>query len=98
MIGVLQFFHANLVHFGDRSQRLTARDDVRICASWMWRRPGCSGSGGASWRRRAFSNHYARANVRDLLFQFEDLLRKRINLRILFVYLFCQRFKLSSII
>jgi hypothetical protein len=36
--------------------------------------------------------------VCDLLFQLEDLLRKRVNLRILFVYLFCQRFKLSRII
>jgi len=88
MIGVLQFFHANLVQFGDRSERLTACDDVRIRASRMWRRPGCNGSGGVSCRRRAFSNHYARANVRDLLFQFEDLLRKRVNLGILFVYLF----------
>jgi hypothetical protein len=36
--------------------------------------------------------------VCDLLFQFEDLLRERVNLGVLFVYLFCQRFKLSGII
>src|SRR6059058_909634 len=97
MVRVLQFVYGHLVHFGDRSEGLTACDDVRICAR-KWRRSSCGGSGRASCRGRAFSNHYAWANMRDLLFQLEDLLRKRVNLRILFVHLFYQRFELYSII
>lgn len=94
MISVLQFFHANFVRLGDRSECLTTRNDVSVPAG-RWR---SSCSGGAGSRRRTFSYHYAGAKVRDLLFQLEDLLRKRVNLGVLFVYLFCQRFKLSGII
>ena len=60
--------------------------------------PAATAAAGLAAEGGTFSNHYARANVRDLLFQFENLLRKRVNLCILFVYFFCQRFKLSSII
>jgi hypothetical protein len=62
----------------------------------MQGRPGCSG--GAGPRRRIFSNHYARATVRDLLFQLENLLGQRVDLGVLFVYLFYQRFELRGII
>ena len=96
MVGVLQLFHRHSVHLGDRSECLTACDGVRICACRMWRRCSCSRRAGR--RGSALSDHHARAHVGDLLFQLEDFLRKRVNLRVLFVYLFHERFKLSCII
>jgi hypothetical protein len=35
--------------------------------------------------------------VRNLLLQFEDFLRERVNLGVLLVYLFRQRFKLTGV-
>ncbi len=96
MIGVLQFVHSHFVRFRDRSECLATCDDVRVPAGRMRWRPRFGGR--RSCRRRTFSDHYARAHVCDLLFQFEDLLRKRVNLGVLFLYLFRQRFKLSIII
>ena len=96
MIGVLQFVHSHFVHFRDGSECLATCDDMRVPAGRMQRSPGLGGR--RSCRRRTFSDHYSRTRVCDLLFQLEDLLRKRVNLGVLFVYLFRQRFKLSVII
>jgi len=96
MIGFLQFVHSHFVHFRDGSECLAACDDMRVPAGRVHLSPGFSCR--CSCRRRTFSDHYARTHVRDLLFQLEDLLRKRVNLGVLFVYFFRQRFKLSIII
>src|SRR5436853_7823662 len=58
---------------------------------------------GDSWRtgecrrRRTFSDHYSRANMRELLLKFEDFLRKRVDFGVLFLNLFCQRFELDGL-
>ena len=91
MIEFLQFFHAHLVHLRDGSQRFAFRDDVIIAALRGFRRLG---RGRACGRRgRRFSDDDAKADGGNLLLEFQNLLRQRIDLRVLLVDLFHQGFE-----
>lgn len=57
----------------------------------------CSGSGSCCCGGCSFSDHYTWPSMRELLLQFENLLRKRVDLRVLFVNLLCQSFKLRGL-
>ena len=59
-----------------------------------WR---CCGSGSGCWGGRGFSDHYAWPRMRELLLQFENLLRKRVDFGVLFVNLFYENFKLRGL-
>ena len=45
----------------------------------------------------SFTDHYAWPSMRELLLQFENLLRKCVDLGVLFVNLLCQSFKLRGL-
>src|SRR4029453_10722882 len=57
----------------------------------------CGRSGSACWRGCSFSDHYTWPSMRELLLQFENLLRKRVDFGVLFINFFCQRFKLRGL-
>ena len=56
-----------------------------------------AGSGSGCWGGCSFSDHYTWPSMRELLLQFENLLRKRVDLGVLFVNLLCQSFKLRGL-
>src|SRR4026209_2779146 len=47
--------------------------------------------------RCSFPNYHAWSSTRELLLQFENLLRKRVDFGVLFVNLFCQNRKLCGV-
>ena len=53
-----------------------------------------AGAAAGSGRGCAFPNHYSRAHIGNLLLQFQNLLRKHIDLGVLFVDLLRQLFQL----
>src|SRR5262249_30415705 len=59
-----------------------------------WR---CSGSGSGCRGGCSFSDHYTWPRMRELLLQFENLLRKGVDFGVLFVKLSCQSFKLRGL-
>lgn len=65
-----------------------------VTRCWMWRH--CCDARHRR-RRRTFSDHYSWPDVRDLLLQLQDFLGKRVDLRILFVDFFRQRFNLRAV-
>ena len=48
-------------------------------------------------RRRAFTNHHAGTRIRDLLFEFENLLREHVDLDVLLVEFLDERLQLGRI-
>ena len=96
MVGFLQIVHGHFVHFRDGRERFSARDNVRIAFDGGMR---CrySGSGSGCCGGCSFSDHHAWPSMRELLLQFENLLRKCVDLGVLFVNLLCQSFKLRRL-
>ena len=95
MVGFLQIVHGHLVHFRDRCERFSARNSVHVAFDGGMRRRG-SRSGSGCWSGCRFSDHYPWLGMRELLLQFENLLRKRVDPGVLFVNLFCQSFQLRG--
>ena len=50
-----------------------------------------------AWGGCSLTDHYAWSSMRELFLEFENLLRKRVDLGVLFVNLFCQSFKLRGL-
>ena len=97
VVGFLQLIHSHFVHFGDQGERFSTRNSVRVAFDGGMRcryasSGSCCWSGGGS-----FTDHYAWLSMRELLLQFENLLRKCVDLGVLFVNLLCQSFKLRGL-
>ena len=82
VIKLLQFFHANFVLLADRGQRFTPGDNVSSAVSWM---RGLARRRGGSWHwaRTRFPDD--RSGTRGLLFQFQNVLGKCVDLGVEFI-------------
>jgi len=96
VVGFLQIVHGHFVHLRDRRERFSARNSMRIAFDGGMQ-CGYAGSGSGCWGGCSFSDHYAWPSMRELLLQSENLLRKRVDLGVLFLNLFCQSFKLRGL-
>src|SRR5437764_2123995 len=100
VIEFLQLADTDVVHSRNRGERFTAGDGVAVAIAcfrgWFGRRgSGCRCCRGRC-RGGTFSNHDSGTLVCDCQLKFEDLLRKHVDLRILFVDLFGQLLNLRS--
>ena len=90
MIKFLKLFHADLVLFGNGSQRLAAGHDMSITIARCRMRGfvrRCRSIRNWAWRR--LPNHHSR--TRNLLFQLQNLLGKRVDLGVGLIDLFFKR-------
>ena len=90
MIKFLKLFHADLVLFGNGSQRLAAGHDMSITIARCRMRGfvrRCRSIRNWAWRR--LPNHHSR--TRNLLFQLQNLLGKRVDLGVDLIDLFFKR-------
>src|SRR5439155_20488992 len=83
VVVTLKLAGADAVKFANGGQCLAAFNGVSGSASWARHRRG-------RWRRRGarslrFADYYAGARTRDLLFEFQNLLGKNVDLRVLLV-------------
>lgn len=80
MIKLLKFFHADFVLLGDGGQRFTPGDDVAGAVGWWMH--GLARRRGSIWywARTSFPDH--RSGSRGLLFQFQNVLGKCVDLGI----------------
>jgi hypothetical protein len=99
VIEFLQLAYTDIVHSRDGSERFAAGNDVAVAIAFFRGWFGRRGSGCCRGRcgRRAFANHDAGTLVTDCQLKFEDLLRKHVDLRILFVDLFGQLLNLRGL-
>jgi hypothetical protein len=101
VIVFLELAHADVVHSRDGSERFAAGNDVAVAiacfSGWFGRRGNGRRCCRRRCRRRAFANHDAGTLIADCQLKLENLLRKHVDLCILFVDLFGQFLKLRGL-
>jgi hypothetical protein len=94
VVGFLQIVHSHFVHFRDGRERFSARNSVHVAFDGGMRRR-YAGSGSGCWGGVQLLRLLPWPSMRELLLQFENLLRKCVDLGVLFFNLFLPKLQVA---